>query len=514
MQSLKEFAAYTKKTLSVKDTYALKANAIALGIGNEVFIETAGFAIAEEIMRSHRQHRRIAVVCGRGDKGATGLVVARHLMAEHDVSVFFIGERSTISNGCTMMNYRLVSDIIGVKDVADEDVQLAKRELGKADLIVDAIIGSGMRGRLPSLLINVISAINASGKPVISIDIPSGIDADSGLPNRAYVKAAQTFTSHKMKQGLDRSKFVSGITVVDVGLPLSAELFTGPGDVMLATEPRPMLSNKYTHGRILVVGGSKDFHGAPLIATFAAETAMSSLLTGAGYATIAVPNEVVEPVRRLSMELIVKPLDWDDVDSAVSAISALKHDVLVIGPGIEDAGSTDYIVAKVIKSEKAKGNTVVIDADATRVMAKHKDLLGKNTILTPHDGEFKDLSGISLKGASLDERIKKAISFTKTHGFTLVLKGHETVITNGDILKINRPDTPALATMGTGDALAGMIAAYASMHKVQFESAAAAVYAHSRIGDALYREKGLHITAQDVIRGIPDALKQFDTLRV
>ena len=137
----------------------------------------------------------------------------------------------------------------------------------------------------------------------------------------------------------------------------------------------------------------------------------------------------------------------------------LKHDTLIIGPGLEQSESTDAIVRGMLKSEKGRGNNVVIDADATRVMSKHKDLLGKNTILTPHDGEFRGLSGINLKDAELEERIKKAIGFAKSQGFTLVLKGHETIITNGDLLKINRAETPALATMGTGDALAGMIAA-------------------------------------------------------
>ena len=514
MQSLKEFAAYTKRTLSVKDTYALKANSIALGLGGEVFVESVGALLAEEIKRSHKHRRSIAVVCGRGDKGAAGLATARHLLTSMAVSIFFTGDPSTITNSSTKINYKLVNDIVEIKNITDDNVSHFAKDMSRSDLVLDAIIGCGMHGHLPSLLINVITAINRSGTHVISLDIPSGIDADTGMPNKVYVKSNHTFTAHKMKQGLDKSKFVGPVMVVDVGIPINAELFTGPGDVMLATEPRPMLSSKYTHGRILVVGGSKDYHGAPLIATYAAENAMSSLLTGAGYATIAVPKEVVDPVRKLSMELIVKPLDWDNAEGVVPAIAALKHDALVIGPGLEERESTEFIITSVIKSEKAKGNTIVVDADATRIMAKHKDLLGKNTILTPHDGEFRNLSGINLKGASLEERIKKAISFAKTHGFTLVLKGHETIITNGDLLKINRPETPVLATMGTGDALAGMIAAYSSIHKNQFESAAAAVYAHSKIGDMLYQKKGLHITAQDVISGIPSVLKQFDTLRV
>ena len=254
MQSLKEFVTYTKKNLSVKDTYALRANSVALGIGREVFVEGAGFAIAEEVKRSHKS-KNIAVICGRGDKGAAGLATARHLLATTNVSVFFVGDPSTLTNPSTKINYKLVNDIVQIKDIDEANVQQLTKDIAKSDIVIDAIIGCGMHGRLPSLLQNVIAIINKSGKHIISVDIPSGIDGDTGMPNKVYVKAQHTFTAHKMKQGIDKSKFVGDTTIVDIGMPINAELFTGPGDVMLATEPRLMHANRYTHGRILVVGG-------------------------------------------------------------------------------------------------------------------------------------------------------------------------------------------------------------------------------------------------------------------
>ena len=512
MQSLKGFVGYTKKTLSVKDTYAVRANSVALGMSLDTFIEVVGFAVADEIGRN-RKNKSIAVVCGRGEKGACGLSTARHLLRTANVSVFFIGDPSTINNNTTRLNYNLVKNVIEIRNIGEEQAEQLAKSLAKFDVIVDAILGCGLKGRLSSLLTKAITAINKSGREVLSIDIPSGLDADTGMPNRAYVKADHTFVIHKMKQGIERNKLVGSTTLVNVGVPIAAELFAGPGDVMLATEPRPMQANKYTHGRILIIGGSKDYHGAPLIAAFAAENTMSALLSGAGYATIAVPAEVVEPVRKLSMELIVKPLDLGNTAAAISAISAIKHDALVIGPGMEQSEENDRMILEIIKSEKAKGNTIIVDADATRVMAKHKDMLSKNIVLTPHDGEFRNFSGINLKGLTPEERIRKAIGVAKPRGFTLVLKGNETVITNGELLKINRSETPALATIGTGDALDGIIASYSAVHKNSFESAVAAVYVHSRVGDMLYSKKGLHITSQDVLSGIPDVLKQFDTLR-
>ncbi len=512
MQSLKEFAAYTKKTFSVKDTYAFRANAHALGITNAVFVTGAAYAICEELKHSHKD-KKLAVVCGSGDKGATGLAIARRLLPYLDITTYFVGDPLRIKNQMTGLTYRLLNDIAEVKNISEENIDETEKELKKEDLILDAIIGCGLKGHMSTLMFKAITAINKTGKHVISIDIPSGIDGDTGLPNRAYIKAGHTFTVHKMKQGMDKSKFVGDVTIVDIGIPVTAELFAGPGDIMIATEERSLLSNKYTHGRVLVVGGSKVYHGAPLIASFAAENTMSALLTGSGYVTVAVPREVAEPVRKLGTDLIVKPLDWDDVEGTVASMLAVKHDALVIGPGLQNSETTEKIVEDILKAEKARGNVVVVDSTAMLAMSGHKNLIGKNCILTPHDGEFKSFSGINVKESDPHIRIRKAISAAKSQGFTLVLKGHETVITNGDLLKINRTNTPVLATMGTGDALAGMIAAYAAIHKSPFESAAAAVYAHSKAGDLLYERKGLHIASQDVVAAIPEVLKQFDTIR-
>ena len=512
MQSLKEFAIYTKKTLTVKDTYSIRRNTFSLGMDERVLVESAGVALADAICHGYR-NQRMLFACGPGGKGAIGLSTARHMPQKYDVSVAFIGSPELARNQSNRFNYRLLDGIVEARSFDETGVPELEKEMKKADTIVDAIVGCGMHGRLSSLFSKTITAVNKSGKEVVSIDIPSGIDADTGLPNTAYVKAAQTLTIHKLKQGIVKSKHIGTTIVVDIGIPVTAELFAGPGDIYTATEPRLEHANKYSNGSILIVGGSKEYQGAPNLAAFSASAAMSSLLTGSGYVTVALPEGAGRDFGRAGTQIGARDREWKDPEKVAATVSGIKHDMLVIGPGLVDNDTTDSAVEAMIRSERAKGNAIVVDATAIKVVAKHKALLGRNAILTPHDGEFKNLSGTSLKDSTLEERVRLAISFARAHGFTLVLKGHETVVTDGSILKINRAATPALATMGTGDVLCGMIASYAAVHKNPFESAVAGVYAHSRIGDLLYAEKGYHITAMDVVGRIPDVLKVFDSLR-
>jgi NAD(P)H-hydrate epimerase len=155
---------------------------------------------------------------------------------------------------------------------------------------------------------------------------------------------------------------------------------------------------------------------------------------------------------------------------------------------------------------------MVLDAAALRAAALDKSVLGARMVLTPHEGEFEALTGIKLDYSPLHERVRAAVRFASSYKCTLVLKGNETVVTNGKLLKINRAASPALATMGTGDALSGMIASYLARHDDVFECAVAAVHAHAKAGDLLSMQKGIHITATDVVEAIPDVLRLFDVV--
>lgn len=508
MQSLKEFVGYTKKTLSIQDTYALRENAACLGIGETALVEAAGFAIAEEIKRTH-EVEDVTVVCGSGGKGAIGLATARHLLSRYDVNALFVGDSSKIKNESTRFNFDMLSEMIEVEQIGGAGAESMQKNIAGSELVIDALIGCGMRGRLSSLLISAIREINKSGRHIISVDIPSGIDGNTGMPNLAYVKANHTYCLHKIKSGLEKSKVVGEVSVIDIGIPFSAELLTGPGDIMLATEPRLIHSNKMSHGRVLILGGT-EYRGAAMLAGFGASNALAALLVGVGYVTVCLPEAATEIARGKANAPIFVSADWDDVDRLVAEVSGIKHDVLVIGPGVDAKHRS--AIAGLLKAESAAGKRIVIDAGAIKAVAAQKHLIGRNMVLTPHDGEFRALSGFNTKDANTNERIKKAISFAKKCGAIIVLKGNSTVITDGALLKVNKAKTPALSTMGTGDVLSGIIAAYAAVHRNLFEASSAGVYAHSRIGDLLYAQKGLHITADDLVASIPELLKRFDRI--
>jgi NAD(P)H-hydrate epimerase len=295
------------------------------------------------------------------------------------------------------------------------------------------------------------------------------------------------------------------------GARLSPELLCSPGDVRLAMPPRRMDANKFSSGSVMIVGGSQYYHGAPVLSARAASTAMAALRTGVGYVTVCVPKSIETAVRCLSAGLVVLAFDGDSLSKrAIGALEDVRHTVSVIGPGLGRGDGVEKAVVAFLKMEADAGRTVVVDGDAIRAMPLADSSAWANTIVTPHHGEFKAVTGVDLSGAKLPRRVEAAAMFAAERHCVIVLKGHETIVTDGMRVKINLSKSPALATMGTGDVLSGMIAAYASMSGLRFESAAAGVYVHSAIGDKLRKTKGLHIVAQDVIDAMPDFLRRFD----
>ncbi len=511
MQSLKEFTMYTKASLTVREAYALLANTEALGATESLMVEDAGFAVATFLRRQHKKDH-LLFVCGTGGMGAIGLSAARHSMMQFDTEVALIGGPEELHNAVTKRNYELLNDMMDVHSITQDNTDELKKLVKWSDDIIDSITGVGMKGRLTGLVINAVKAINESRKYVISIDVPSGINATTGAKNMASVEPDLVLVVHKIKTGVEKSR-PKAVTVLDIGLPITAELLTGPGDAMLATQPRSLYTNKYENGSVLIIGGGVKFKGAPVLEGYGASNAFSALRAGSGYVTILAPKSAVHAIASMSPELIVNPLSSDTLQAQdVAMIGSLKHNVLVFGSGM-DPDITCYRQLKALfDAEKKANRSVIVDGMGLRLVSKYKNLITNNMVLTPHDGEFKALSGVDTKAQSLYKRIYAALDFAKTYGCTLVLKGHDTIITDGKLLKVNRAKTPALATMGTGDVLAGIIASYAALNRNLFESAAAAVYVHAAIGDKLYAQRGIHITAQDVIAELPETMKQFDTI--
>ncbi len=285
----------------------------------------------------------------------------------------------------------------------------------------------------------------------------------------------------------------------------------GMRDLRLAATPRGLYSDKRRNGRILVIGGSSRFHGAPVLVSNAAYLTLAAMRTGTGYAITCVPKSIVSPVRKLSPNLIVRPLSGENLNSRdLQELKgeAQRADCIVIGPGLGRSRATIRTIARLISYCLKLEKRLLIDADAILAVGSVHRKLGKNVLITPNDSEFHRLSKAEL--VDREARIEAAKKLAIRLNANVLLKGHVTIISDGKRVKLVESRTATLATMGTGDVLSGIIGGYMTRNGNAFVSAVAGAYLQARIGDLLYKEKGYHAIATDVLDYIPKILKKFD----
>lgn len=286
----------------------------------------------------------------------------------------------------------------------------------------------------------------------------------------------------------------------------------GVSDLKKAVRPRSKFSNKSQNGSVLVIAGSSDYYGAPVLASTAAYNTLAALRIGLGRATLYAPSSILNPARSLSASLIIKPFGKENIGQGnISKISGAieKSGAIVMGMGIGRGQKTLAMASKIIELAIKLDKKLVIDADAIYSIKRYQKL-GKNVILTPHDSEFAKVYGTAPATRSLSRRMNAAMGLAKMLDSCVLMKGHNTIITDGRREKVVFSRSAALATMGTGDVLAGIIGGYAAAGASVFDAGVAGAYLHSRIGDALHLEKGNHIIAGDVVEKIPEILKRFD----
>lgn len=289
----------------------------------------------------------------------------------------------------------------------------------------------------------------------------------------------------------------------------------GPKDVVSALPLRNLHSSKKDNGRVLIIGGSDLFHGAPILASTAAYNTLGALRVGAGYAITCVPKNIVESVRELSPNIIVRPLSGRIIsphDFATLSKEAKKADAIVIGIGIGREKWSLMTIAKLISYAAKLGKFIVIDADAIDSLRFMDNRLNKNVVLTPNKNEFSLLHKGDV-GSSEKDIYDAVLAASKKFGANILLKGHRTVISDGIMIKVVNAKSAALATMGSGDVLSGIIGGFMALSKDAFGSALAGAYLHATIGDALHRKMGDHILASDIIDQIPSTLRKFSRYR-
>ncbi|MEM0174114.1 MAG: NAD(P)H-hydrate dehydratase, partial [Sulfolobaceae archaeon] len=347
---------------------------------------------------------------------------------------------------------------------------------------------------------SIIRIINQSKGFKISIDVPSGVDADTGeVYNDDYVKPDLVITLHDIKPGLLKHNFP--VVIKKIGIPKEAEIYVGPGDVIYNIRKRPITAKKGDFGRLLVIGGSYTYSGAPALASLAA------LRTGVDLVYTAAPEDTAKIIASYSPALITiktrgRYFTEENIEEIKPWIS--KVDAILIGPGMGLEEGTIRFVRSIIDYIISLEKPVVIDADALKAIKGSR--LYKKAVLTPHAGEFYIYTGEKVP-EDPKERINIVVRKAKEYNTIIVLKGYFDVISNGEEFKLNKTGNPAMTVGGTGDTLSGIIAALISQKIEPYIAAYLGCFINGLAGSLAYQEKGERLLPTDVIEKIPLVLK-------
>ena len=490
------------------------------GVPSLTLMENAGAAVADFVISQYPRASRIGVICGKGNNGGDGFVAARKLHeAGKEVRVLLLAERSELRGDAAEMFTRLPI----APSTASSNEQLkaeAARAVFDADLLVDAVLGTGFRPPVSGLYAEAIAAMNAGSAPVVAVDIPSGADADvMGEQVGAVARADAIVTFTAPRPAHIFGNLTAGPTVISpIGSPDEAIVSSLQLNLITAREiapligPRPRAANKGNFGHVLVLGGSTGKAGA------AAMAGMAVLRAGAGLSTVATAKSVLATVGGFHPELMTEPLEETEAGSiSLAALEQGRLDALVkektvlaVGPGISRHPDTAAFVRGVINKYDLR---IVLDADGLNAFEDRAAELKKKAgalVITPHPGEMARLTGLTIAAIQRD-RLNVARSFAREHQLIVVLKGHRTLVAQPDgTVWVNTTGNPGMATGGTGDILTGMVSGLIAQNPDRVEEAViSAVHLHGLAGDVACESMGeLSLVATDLLKALPEAMRR------
>ena len=494
-------------TVSNDEMQIAELNSEYLGVSHFQLMEAVGANTAREIAyktQTGKTNPKIHVFSGPGKNGGDGIATARHLASRgFRVKVTLIGKTSEVKDEAAKQQLDAIlrmSDTVEFESLTDSS-QLRPVE---ADVILDALLGWGVKGDLHQPLLGAVRAINRSKGYKISLDLPSGLDSDTGEPHGEAVKADMTISLHKVKQGLVKGQEYSGeIISLPIGIPPEAESYAGPGDFRILWKPRPTQSHKGDYGRLLVIGGSENFTGAP------AFSALAATKCGTDLVYVASPKPTSEIIASYSPDLITIKLPGEHLNiRAMTELSPwLKtSDAIVLGPGIGLHEETIETVRKIITEAESQNKPMVLDADALKIFGRNRRRLKTSTVLTPHAGEFAQVLQRKIS-PELKLRSEATKQLARETGASVVLKGDIDIIADETRLKLNTTGNPYMTVGGTGDVLTGIIGALLAQHVETFRAGVAGAFLNGLAGDMLIREKGPTVTPLALVDFIPRAIK-------
>lgn len=489
--------------ITSREMRALELNAEYFGVSLLQLMENAGYNVALEIASRFKPDKSVAIFCGLGGNGGDGFVAARHLSAMgFKVAVILAGKAKDIMHKAALENWNALQSLketIPIYEVHDSTLM---PEI-KTEIVVDALLGTGTKGKVKQPILQLVEKINSLDAFRVAVDVPTGVDSDTGEVLGTAVKAHLTITFHKPKKGLENAKdYVGELVVKSIGLPEEFERYAGPGDVKLLSKPRPRESHKGDFGRLLVIGGSETFSGAPAL------VALAALRTGVDLAYVAAPEKTAHAISAMSPDLITIKLSGEHLN--LGNMPALKNYVeranaVVLGPGLGLHLETKEAVKAVIEVVENAGKPLLLDADGLKAFAEFKRKPKVPVVLTPHAGEYAILTGKMLPEKLVD-KVSEVKKTAAELGAVLLLKGPTDIISDGVRFKLNFTGNPGMTVGGTGDVLSGVVGAFMAQGAEAFEAAAAGAFVNGAAGDFVFEEKGYHMVATDLLNWIPKVL--------
>lgn len=459
------------------------------------------------------RYNRYVVVCGIGNNGGDGLGIARHLIIENkEVDVFIIGNINKLSE-CSQINYNILKNM-GIKinlisNDNDKNINLLKEKIYTSQVVVDAMFGTGLKREVSGIHKDVINIINETSKITYSIDVPSGMNCDNGDILGIAIKCKKVICFEFYKRGFlnyETQNYIDEIIVESIGVPRqllrkygTGEYITNESYVKNNIKIKNRYSFKSDYGKVSIIAGSEGFYGASFIATEAAVKA------GSGLVTLISDKDVLDNVSQRLTEAMT--CDFENKNKALSLIKS--SNAICVGCGLGNSESTFNKLKYVVENSSCP---VIIDADGLNVLENRcEEILGlnKDIIITPHLGEMSRLTKLSISYIRKN-RIDVAKSFAKKYNITVLLKGYQTVITNGEKAYINPTGNSKMANGGMGDCLSGIITSLVGQGINSLEATVCAAYIHGYIGDKLYKD--LHtINASDIIENLQRYITVFES---
>ena len=496
------------------------------GIPGTTLMSAAGARIAENAERLYGpfKGKRVTILCGKGNNGGDGFVVGRLLRKQQaDVSIFLMAGIKDLSGDARIMYRRFVGSARSSSVIANPSADRLRARLRSSDLVIDALLGTGLASPVSGVYaaaIDVLNEINADHLfPIVAVDLPSGIQADTGEALGTAVRATMTVTLGLPKLGLYVNQGIDHagrVAIADIGIPPTyvdavesrLSLMT-PSEVRHVLPRRPPSAHKGTYGHAAIIAGSIGKTGA------AAMAAKAALRVGTGLVTVATPASVNRMLEAKLLEAMTAPMPETDAATlaftGLDRLVALVHDrtAVAVGPGLTTHPDTARLVQELVQRID---KPCVIDADGLNALSAKPEILTASKvplILTPHPGEMARLERSSPQAVNTN-RISTAVRFAEGHRVIVVLKGARTVVARPDgFAAICPTGNPGMATAGTGDVLTGMIVGLLAQRLNPWDAACAATYLHGLAGDMAAMDIGpIGMTAGDVIERIPHAIRQ------